>query len=279
METKFNRNIQEHKPSRWRTEWQEKLPVKPVFAGFLVLVLAAILILVGNPTGTYLNSPEMDLIRARGILRIGVDDEVVGLYRDGDGLEKALGEMLGERIFSAADCVEFVPVTRQTAAWRLADGAVDLLLMSKTTMDSKEYAESVQPFYQEACVLMGYAPTDALAEKRIAVLQNTEAHACLREYEQEQEPELIIVPYAAYYDMLVALRAGSVDAVCMTRSAALTHLEEGWFLYPVRIGTVEYHAIALTADKVLTGLVGELVAEWTQNGTMAELYQRYGLSG
>ncbi len=280
MGTIFNRNVQEHKPSRWRTDWQEKLPVKPVFAGFLVLLTVAVLVLVNNPARSYLNSAEMDVLRARGILRIGVDDGVAGLYQDGDGLERMIAEAIGETIFGEPDCIELVPVTRQTVEWKLEDGEADVLLMSKTTMDDEDvYAETRQAFYTDPCVLMGYTPTADLTEKRIAVLRNTEAHACLRQYETDVEPELIVVPYAAYYDMLVALRAGTVDAVCMTRTQALTHMDEGFALYGIQVGTVSYHAIALAGNETLISLINELLIEWMNDGTMAAWCQKYGLGG
>lgn len=280
MGTIFNRKVQEHKPARRYTDWQEKLPVKPLFAGFLVLLAVAALVLVNNPTRAYLNSAEMDILRARGILRVGVDDEVAGLYQNGEGLEREIAEAIGEVIFGQDDCIELVPVSRQTIEWKLEDGEADFLLMSKTTMDDADaYVESAQAFYTDPCVLMGYAPTDDLTEKRIAVLRNTEAHACLRRYETDVEPELIIVPYAAYYDMLVALRAGSVDAVCMTRTQALTHMDEGFRLYGIQVGVIPYHAIAPIGSETLIHLVSELLVGWRNDGTLASWCQKYDLGG
>lgn len=280
METKFNRNVQEHKPARRPSDWQEKLPIKPLLAGFFLLLTIAVLILINNPTRSYLNSAEMDVLRARGILRVGVDDEVYGLYQNGEGLEKAIAEAVGETVFGETDRVELVPVTRQTIEWKLEDGEADVLIMSRTTMDDEDkYAESELAFYEDPCVLMGYHPTADLTEKRIAVLRNTEAQDCLRQYETDVEPEIIVVPYAAYYDMLVALRAGTVDAVCMTRTQALSHMDEGFSLYGVTVGTVAYHVIAPIESDTLVHLINELLRTWRNDGTMTAWCQKNDLGG
>ena len=116
-----------------------------------------------------------------------------------------------------------------------------------------------------------------MSEKRIAVLHDTAAYTVLSKYQQNEENGLIIVTYAAYYDMLVALRAGSVDAVCMPRSVALSHREKAMVLSGYALGTVDYHVIGTNEEKDLLSLIDSQLIRWANDGTLRSWYEAYDL--
>ena len=96
-------------------------------------------------------------------------------------------------------------------------------------------------------------------------------------YQQEEENSLILVSYAAYYDMLVALRAGSVDAVCMPRSQALSHREKAMVLSGYALGAVDYHVIGTNEQKDLISLIDSQLLKWADDGTLRSWYERFDL--
>lgn len=276
METRFNKKVQKHRRQIFRGDWQEKLPVGPVFLCAGVLLLILLIIWINEPSLSALNNADLDLVRSKGSLKVGVDEALYGLNRSGNGLENEIARELSEFLFSTEDGCETVGVTRQTAQWRMADGMIDLAIVSMSQFSSKEYAATTMPFYTDAVVLVGYG-AGALEEKRIGGLKNTDAYTALLQYQEDDVPSIEVRPYAAYYDMLVALRAGTIDYAAMPRTAALTYMDEDMQLYPGHIGTVQYHIMVPASEKALLELLDALLVTWAQDGTLRSWYEKYDL--
>ena len=277
METKFNQPVPKKKRILLRPGWQDRLPIRPVLTAAAILALLTVMILINQPRSKVLNSAEMEMVRNTGVLRIGVDESLYGLYENGEGLETDIGLALGEAIFDDTDGVSFVPCTRYSAQWRMADGYIDLALLSMQSFGSNTgYSHSAVPFYTDDCVLMGYAERP-LAGTTVAVLAGTAAETVAYRYVDQKEPEMVVVPCADYYSMLVKLRAGAVDAMCMPRTAALSHLEQRMVIFAEPIGTVSYYAIAPDGS-VLLELCSELFTEWSGDGTFDAWKKARGLS-
>ena len=277
METRFNRKL--NRKRKWlqlRADWAEKLPLKTLAIVLAVIAVAFLLLLINAPSSSYLDSAEVAILRSRDILRVGVDTSVFGLSNNRQGLEITMTEALSEAVFGEADACETVEVTRQTVAWYFADGKIDLAIMSLPSLSG--YSATTLPFYIDAVVLMGYGGTDSLAGMKIGVLYGTSTEPVLKKYIQNEMPEAVAVPYADYYDMLLALRAGTVDYVCMTRTAALSHKTEELILLPGRIGTVEYHIITKATETTILNVCDALLTEWISDGTLGRWYKQYRLT-
>ncbi len=279
METKFNKKIRKR---RWRLlpdNWQEKLPLRPVLFGLGMLLVVFVAILVNQPADSYLNNAEIDVLRRKGTLRVGVDENVYGLNRMGVGLEPTMCGALSKVIFNSADGCETKTVSRHTVAWQMSEGNIDIAVMSLDKLAGKSYIATETPFYRDPCVLMGYTVPDKadLNEKRIAVLHNTPACDVVTKYQQDEEDGLVIVTYAAYYDMLVAVRAGSVDAACMPRTVALSHRDKGMVLSNYALGAVDYHVIGVSEQKDLIALIDSQLVSWANDGTLRSWYEAFDL--
>ncbi len=279
METKFNKKVQKHRRRFLPDNWQEKLPLRPVLIGLGMVAAILVAILVNQPADSYLNNAEIDVLRKKGTLRVGIDENIYGLNQNGVGLEPALCGALSQVIFNSADGCETKAVTRHTVAWQMSEGNIDIAIMSLDKLSGKSYLATDSPFYRDPCVIMGYTIPDRenLGGKRIAVLHDTPASDVLSRYQQDEENGLIIVTYAAYYDMLVALRAGSVDGVCMPRSVALSHREKTMVLSSYALGTVDYHVIGTSEEKDLISLIDSQLIRWANDGTLRSWYEAYDL--
>lgn len=279
METKFNKKVHKRRIRLLQGNWQEKLPLKPVLFGLGMLLALFVVILVNQPADSYLNNAEIDVLRRKGTLRVGVDEDFYGLNQKGVGLEPTMCAALSEVIFNSADGCEMATVTRHTVTWQMSEGNIDIAIMSLDTLSGKGYLVTETPFYRDPCVLMGYTVPQkgALKGKRIAVLHDTPAYAAVTKYQKEQENDFEIVPYAAYYDMLVAVRAGSVDAACMPRTAALTYKEKGMVISTYALGAVNYHVIGTSEEKDLISLIDSQLLEWADDGTLRTWYETFDL--
>ena len=279
METKFNKKVQKHRRRLLPDNWQEKLPLRPVLFLLGMLLVIFVAILVNQPADSYMNNAEIDVLRKKGTLRVGVDEDIYGLNHSGKGLEIALCDALSQVIFNSADGCERIPVSRHTAVWQMSEGNIDIAVMSLDKFSGKGYIATENPFYRDPCVLMGYSiPAKAeLGQKRIAVLHDTAACDVVTKYQQDVENDLDVVTYAAYYDMMVALRAGSVDAVCMPRTVALSHQEKAMVFSTYALGTVDYHVIGTREEKDLLSLIDSQLLLWARDGTLRSWYEQYDL--
>ena len=271
----MNQPTQKKRLLRLRPGWQDRLPIRPVLLIAGLLLVLTLLILVNRPRSRVLGSAEMEMVRSAGVLRIGVDESLWGLSENGDGLEIAIGEAIGETVFGSADSVTFVPCDRYSALWRMDDGYTDLAIMAMQSFGNSGYARGAVPFYVDDCVLMGYGERP-LAGLTVGVLDGTPAETLLLRLAEEQDVPITIDECADYYTMLVRLRAGTVDALCMPRTAAKSHAERGTVIYAEPLGTISYYAIA-PAGSVLLELCDELFTTWGEDGTMAAWKARYGL--
>ena len=279
METKFNKKVQKHRRRLLPDNWQERLPLRPLLFLLGTLLLLFVAILVNQPADSYLNNAEIDVLRRKGTLRVGIDEDVYGLNQRGVGLEPALCSALSQVIFNSTDGCETKTVTRHTVAWQMSEGNIDIAIMSLEKLSGKNYLSTETPFYRDPCVLLGYGvPNQAdLGGKRIAALHDTAAYDVLSQYQTNVENDLVIVPYAAYYDMMVAVRAGSVDAACMPRSAALSHRDKAMVLSGYALGTVDYRVIGTNEQKDLLSLIDSQLVRWANDGTLRSWYEAYDL--
>lgn len=276
VETKFNEDLQPKKRRLFRPGWQEKLPIKPILVATVVVLLLTVLMLINRPTATVLSSPELDVIRSAGVLRVGVDTDLEGMYKNGTGYEKAVAEKLATLIFGDTEGLTLVEVDRYTAPWRMNDGELDLVIMSMPKFLQDGYAVSEVPFFVDRCVILAYESFDSLAGKTIAVLENTASETLLKDYVKSTAPSLTVHPCADYYSMRVMLRAGTVDGACLPRTVAASWHESRTRILSFDIGALPYYAIA-KKDSVLLDLCSEVFYDWRLDGTFKEWGREFGV--
>ena len=106
--------------------------------------------------------------------------------------------------------------------------------------------------------------------------EDTPSETLLDGYLEKVEPEMVIRRAADYYSMRVMLRAGSVDAVCVPRTVALSWRESRTKILSFDIGRIPYYAIA-RKDSVLLDLCSEVFYDWQRDGTFAAWGKQYGV--
>ena len=150
--------------------------------------------------------------------------------------------------------------------------------MPVTRPNASVASVGVRPvFINSAGKIIASKVAKTLADRRIAVLHDTAAYSVLSKYQQEKESGIVIVTYAAYYDMLVAVRAGSVDAACLPRTMALSYRDKGMALSNYALGAVDYHVIGTSEQKDLIALIDSQLITWANDGTFRQWYEAYDL--
>ncbi len=276
METKFNEELKQKKRRLLRPGWQERLPVKPILVAAVAVLLVAVLVLINRPAASVLSNPELDVVRSAGVLRVGVDESIPGLFANGDGYERAVADELATLIFGTTEGVTFVPVDRYTAPWRMNDGELDLVLMSMQKFPQEAFQSGTVPFFTDPCVILAYESFSSLRGRTVAVLENTPSETLLDKYLESVEPEMVVHPAADYYSMRVMMRAGTVDAVCLPRSVAASWHEARTQILSFDIGKIPYYAIA-KRDSVLLEVCDAFFYDWQRDGTFQNWGAQYGV--
>lgn len=276
METKFNKKIHTRRRRLLPPDWQDKLPVKPLLFLLVLTLLVVLLMWLNEPGLGSISQEDLELLRNRGGLKLGVDSSLYGLYEEGVGLEADIAAALSEFLYEDTDSCQPVPLTRQSIHYLFADGEIHMSLCSLSALSGKEYTATTHPFYQDPVVLVGYENA-GISGKKVAGLSGTDSYKLLEKHQKEQDASLLLYPYAAYYDMLVALRAGRVDYCAMPRTAALSYKDEDMLLLPGSLGSIEYHVILPVQEKLLKELMDELLLSWAREGKLSQWYEKHGL--
>jgi len=263
-------------------------PWRMLIAGGAAALVIVLMILFGGAENQLLSSPEVMQVRERGTLRIGVRYDYPGLNGE-DGLEHELGRRIAARIFPEEDVysiMQFVEVSAVTAATKLDDGSVDIVLAMMPVDPSLPYNYSI-PYYSDECVMAVRSGTSSfgLGGASLGYVQpnrlRSAPEAALLEQYRLEHPNLALYAeeYASYHDLLAALGRGELDGAMITLSRLERFREEYSVVRTsISFGAVQYCAMCASDTTVFAELANIVLSEMQQSGELAELYARYGLS-
>lgn len=264
-----------------------------VAAGLLLLLL---IFRLSRVEPQLMSAAEVRSLQERGVLRVGVRTDIPGLAEDGAGLEIELGQRLAARLLPdipAGNACKLVEVNAMDTGPKFNDGSIDIAIAMMKRGDSAKYAYS-RTYYTDPCYFVVSARTQRLELQNVSVgyVQNTPAAALLDDYVLSHPTANITqVKFAAYPDMIQALMKGNIDLLVMTeryiqkyKTATAVNPQTllTYYLYDFRpssvcLGYVDY-AIASPADSpALTRLADVMLQEMREDGSLAALYNQYGL--
>ena len=273
---------------------------------FLVLALAAAAAIFYylKPEKQLKTAAEVKRITDKGILTVGIRNDIPFFSMNGEGLEVEIAELFAEYMLpeSGEKPVKFVAVSAQTAETKLSDGSIDaaIALMQKGASRKFEYS---YPYYTDACrvIVRKGAGKKTLDQMLIGYVQNTSAANVLSRYIGTHEtkvernlidrlrgiekelPENAITferkPFASYPDLLTALENGRID--CAVMPEVYVRLYADSFEFDITrdsIGSISY-AIAVSADEpAIARLADVFIYELRESGKLDELLKKYSLA-
>ena len=267
-----------------------------VGAGAALLLL--ILFLLGRVEPNAMSTAEIQTLQARGVLKVGVREDMPGMGKDGGGLEYALGDALARRILPdipAGNSVRYVEVTAMNVDAKLAEGQIDAALsMMPVNAKSAQYVYS-RPYYEDPCYFITASDTERLVLQNVSAgcVQNTPGAALLDSYiEGKAFAGITKLSYASYPDMIEAVMRKRVDVALMPELYIRRYLNETalnpaslipYKLYKFRVsgispGSVSY-AVACPADMPALATLSDLmIKEMIEDGSLRALYEEYGLT-
>lgn len=247
-----------------------------------VFVVALVIVLVSLPSQQLRSSPEMAIIKERGVLRVGVRTDMPGFAQDGQGFEIELAMRFAHYLLPdvpASAAVEFVAVDARSSGAHIDNGDVDVVLALAPKDFSSSYVYS-RAYYEDACRFLCVAGKESipLAQARVGTLQVSPLSSRLTS-RLKTEPAYVgeQIQYASYPDMLYALVAGQIDAALMPEAYARRYLDSSFALREENFGALEYALMCGTDAPALTGLFDLFLDQCEDDGALESLLKTYGL--
>ncbi len=269
-----------------------RIAILAVAAGLLALLIASLSRVEPNA----LSSAEVRTIQERGVLRVGVRDDIPGMGFAETGLEAELGDILAQRLLPdipKGNSVKYVTVDNMTVGPKMARGAIDVAIAMMPEGAQSKYLYS-KPYYRDPCYFITAVTTQRLVLQgiRAGCVQNTPAAALLESYVAARpSANLTIVKYASYPDLIEAVMEGRAEvgvmgALYIQKYQAETRVNPDTLVpympYVFRASTVSpgavNYCVACPSDTPAIVTVADLVlSELQKSGKLQDMYTNYGL--
>lgn len=205
-------------------------------------------------------------------------DEIVGFDID---LANAIGEKLGLQVKVLNR--NFDTILPAVAGGKGCDVGIAGITADPERMETVDFSDTYYTDDQAIAVMKGGAVTPENVETelnkegvRIAVQSGTTGETHI----EEHYPNAEAVAYTMTTECFAAMQAGQVDAVC-TNMAVVQRMVEGTYNDAEVVKTVatgENYAVAVSKDNAaLTAAINGALAELQADGTIDQLYEKYGL--
>lgn len=250
------------------------------------------------------DSADVQAIRDRGVLRVGVKNAVPGfglqdtLTGQYTGMEIDIANKLGEAL--GVD-VEFTTVTAATRSELLDSGDIDCVLATFTiTPERKESWDFTTPYYTDAVTVLvedssGIKTLADLVDKKVGVSSGSTSARALTAAMIEDgvidgtgfDPDTFDAAtwtqgvsfrqYEDYPAISTAMSAGEVDAFCVDKSILAIYKTDGRSYIDAKFSPQEY-GIATKKGSGFSAVCEELVTTWLADGTIQGFVDEYGLN-
>jgi putative glutamine transport system substrate-binding protein len=232
---------------------------------------------------------EIDRIKSRGVLRVGVKADVPGfgfinpvsgLF---EGLEIELARLIAADLLGDPGKVEFTEVTTLTKGPSLENGSVDLVIAAYTiTKERKEILNFSSPYFTDALGFMVKKGSDlkGLADmdgKTFGVSEGATSRSALEAAGPGAGLGFKILEFSSYPAVKDALIQDMVDVFVADKSILYGYGDENTQILPDSFAPQPYGIACAKSSAALAAYVNTLVTAWQKDGTIDRLAKQAGL--
>jgi putative glutamine transport system substrate-binding protein len=232
---------------------------------------------------------EIDEIKQRGVLRVGVKQDIpglgflnpsTGLY---EGLEIELARLIAGDLLGSSDKIEFTAATTQTRGSLLESGDIDLVIGTFTiTEERKQIFNFSSPYFADALGLMVKKESELngiedMGGRVIGVAQATTSRSAIEALSGSTGLQVSLMEFSGYTDIKEALVRGMVDVFSADKSILQGYWDEKTKILPESFAPQNYGIACLKKYTALAGYVDTLVVKWRGDGTIDGIIKRMAL--
>jgi putative glutamine transport system substrate-binding protein len=245
------------------------------------MVLAASLISCFKKPAT-----ELDEIKSRGVLRVGVKADVpgfgfinpdTGFY---EGFEIELARFIARDLLGDPGKVVFTEVVTQTKGPVLENGIVDLVIGTYTITEERKQAFNFSPPYftdalgfmvKKNSLLKGLADMNG---KIFGVVEGATSRNALEDAGRNGGLGFEILEFADYNETKNALNLDIVDVFVADKSILYGYGDENTRILPDSFAPQPYGIACVKSSAALAAYVDSLVTKWQRDGTIDVLVKK-----
>jgi ABC-type amino acid transport substrate-binding protein len=242
----------------------------------------------------YSNKSRLDLIKSRGLIRIGVAGDLPGKAfwnsktHVMEGFEADLARLIARELFGKEDSIEFVHMHGDERILFLEEDRVDLVI-ARLSMTPKrlEQIDFSIPYYSDGDAVFtlrgrGIKQIADLKGKRVCVRSGSMTAENFHRY--YPEVQLVIRKVREWDEMVQELRAGQLDAIGGTgadlKMVVAHQSDPDQFVLLSMDALLPRQEQAIGVQKGcadLVDFVNKVLAKLQKNGTLDQLYHKYDL--
>jgi putative glutamine transport system substrate-binding protein len=255
----------------------------------LILAVVAGAVFAGGGSQPSSGGGPVDVIKARGVLRVGVKSDVpgfglqnpeTGLY---EGLEIEISKLLAREIFGDPGKVAFTPVTAKTRGPLLDNGDSDFVIATFTVTEERKLTYNFSTiYYTDAVGLLvkkdsGIKSVADLGGKTVGVAQSATSKNAVEAAAKEKGVTTTFAEFATYPEIKAALDSGRVQVFSVDKSILRGYLDDTTEILPDGFSPQDYGVASKFGNKDLAAWVDGLIQKWLGDGTISGLIKQFNL--
>lgn len=257
-----------------------------------VMFVLVVGVLLASLTAMAAGSPNVEKIKQRGVLKVGVKADVLGFgfknlqTGEFEGYEIEIARRIAKEILGDAKKVEFTPVTAKTRAALLDNGEIDMVIATFTiTPERKKIVDFSPVYYTDGIKLLvkkdsGIKSLKDMDGKVIGVAKGADTATRLKQQGEKLGVSLRFAEFETYPEILSALQAGRVQAFSTDGSILKYYesLDKSTILLRERYSAEEYGIATKKGNDDLRELVARVITELDKSGELDKLQEKFGIA-
>jgi len=251
------------------------------------LLAAALALALALPVTA--QTPDLDAIKARGVLKVGVKVDVPKFgYKDAgtgvvDGFEIDLARIIATKILGDPKKIDVQAVTAKTRGPLLDNGEIDLVIATFTiTEERKKSYNFSDPYFTDGVGLLvktakGFKGLKDLDGKRIGVAQSATTKKALQAVGDAQGLKFEFAEFNSYPEIKAALDSGRVDAFSVDGAILAGYKDASTSYLPDRFAPQDYGIASKLGNDGLAKLVSDTVKALKASGELDKLVAKWEL--
>ena len=224
------------------------------------------------------------------VLRVGTKIDVPGFGFQNpetgniEGMEVDIARELAKRIKGSPDALKVTGVNVTTRGAMLDNGTLDATLATFTITEARKKSYNFsRPYYTDHIGVLvkkssGIADLAGLDGKTVGVALSATTRDKLAAAGDELGIHMNFAEYSTYPEIKIALVAGRVDAFSVDSSILKGYLDDSTMLLDTHFAPQEYGVATKKSNVELAEQVDAAIAAMQDDGTLAALQERWGLT-
>ncbi|MEQ9764218.1 transporter substrate-binding domain-containing protein [Streptococcus jiangjianxini] len=257
------------------------------------LSLALVLSVIGfspkvkaETTEQLLSSKVIKRIKKAGVLKAGVKQDVpnFGYFSAETNRYEGMEIDIARKIAKSLGVkVEFTAVTAQTREAVIDNGQVDIVIGTYTITPERQASYSFsEPYYTDEVGFLvnkssHYSSIKDMDKATIGVAQGSTTKGLIEEYAKANDLHFNYVQLGSYPELAISLYSKRIQAFSVDKSILTGYRSQKTAILEQGFNTQSYGIASKQSHKALTNYINKLLSDWSKDGSLTEIYQKYDL--